>query len=479
MIKVIDRPTIELKEIEFDFNEQNSSSKIDEVSQDIGRFPLVKIGGQIIEGKSIISLNLYNDQFLPRILMNFKDSSGKLLDELYPLDNSIISTFIQSSVDNLMPIRMDFKITSFTPMKTKQGDNNDVVISLNGILNVDNLYSSPFASYDDTTYNILKKIASESKLGFASNIEETNDKMVWINPADQIMLFIQKIVKFSFKTIETFLYTYVDFYYNLNYVDIETALSEDIKDQKAYTNSKYITNKNTNQSDLEKIDDLVLLNHPENIDSPFYINKYEISNTSMGVNLDIGYLYYSTYYDINGNTLYNLKLDTITSPGTDGNNIIMKGNLGEVSEIQNMVVVNDYDGKIDTDNVHQYFLYAYQANERNLKYLQKIKMKLTITSANFNIYRFQKLNVRLYRVNEFNKNEEKEAELKETLNSPATPQDNIIKDEDKMNQRLSGEWLITSINYLYSSTGDFEQEVVLVRRELSFNNNDFNPDKTY
>ena len=197
----------------------------------------------------------------------------------------------------------------------------------------------------------------------------------------------------------------------------------------------------------------------------------------MGVNLDIGYLYFSSYYDIHGNTLYNLKLDTITSPGPDGNNIIMKGNIGEVSEIQNISIVNDYDGKIDTDNVHQHFLYAYQTNERNLKYLQKIKMKITITSANFNLYRFQKVMVRLYRINAFNKNEEKEAEYRDPVST--SPSDNIIKDEDKMNQRLSGEWLITSINYLYGANGVFEQEVTLVRRELTFNNNDFNPNKKY
>lgn len=477
MIKVIDRPSIVLKNIEFDFSENNSSSKIKEVSNDIGRTPLVKIGGQIIEGKSTLSLNLYNDQFLPRIFISFKDSSGNLLDALFPLDNSVISVFIQSSVDNLMPIRMDFKITRFNPIKSKSGDNNDVIIECEGILNVDNLYNSPFLSFDDTSYNILKSLSKESKLGFSSNIDETNDKMVWINPADQILLFIQNVVKFSFKSIDTFLYAYVDFYYNLNYIDIETALNEDIKEQKGYTQSKFFTNDETDKNKLEEIEDLVLLNHPENINSSLYINKYNISNTSLGVNLDIGYLYFSSYYDIHGNTLYNLKLDTITSPGPDGNNIIMKGNIGEVSEIQNISIVNDYDGKIDTDNVHQHFLYAYQTNERNLKYLQKIKMKITITSANFNLYRFQKVMVRLYRINAFNKNEEKEAEYRDPVST--SPSDNIIKDEDKMNQRLSGEWLITSINYLYGANGVFEQEVTLVRRELTFNNNDFNPNKTY
>lgn len=477
MIKVIERANIILKEINFDFNDQNSDSKINEVSQDIGRKPHIEIGSQIIETSSIIDLSLYNDQFLPRIKMTFKDSTGHLLDTLFPLDNSIIKAFIQSSNDNLMPIRMDFKILKFNPIKSSNGDNNDIVIELEGVLNVDNLYSSPFMSYDDTTYNIIKKLALESQLGFCSNIENTEDKMIWINPADMNINFIQSMVNFAFKSIDSFLYAYVDFYYNVNYVDIEKALNDDIKGQTALVGSKFnFDKKNTEQ--VNQTSELVLVNHPESIDSNFYINKYNIENNSTSTNIEIGYSYFNSYYDTNGNIMYDIKMDTISTPGPDGNNIIMKGGVGEVSDLQLLSTTSEYNGKIDTDNAHKYFLYAYKTHELNLKYLQKIRMKITITSANFNLYRFQKLKVRMYRINEFNKNEEKAEEYKSPDFSKSVS-DSTIKDEDKMNQRLSGEWLITSINYVYGANDAFEQEVVLVRRELTFNNNDFNPDKSY
>lgn len=477
MIRVIERPNIVLKEINVKFNDNNTSSKIKEVSKDIGRFPFVQIGGQIIEGTNISFLNLYNDQFLPRIKMRFTDSSGLLLDSLFPLDDSIVKTFIQSSNDNLNPIRMDFKITSFIPNKSSGGDNNNVVIDLDGILNVNNLYNSPFNSYNTTSFSVLKQLALESELGFASNIDDTNDKMVWINPADLNLIFIQDVVKSSFKSIDTFLYAYVDFYYNLNYVDIETALNEDIKEQKAFVGNKFMFNEETSKDVVDQTEKLILNNHPEHIDSNFYINKYNVANTSTAVNLEIGYLYISTYYDSNGNTIYNLKLDTISTPGADGKNIIMKGGLGEISELSRTSCVNDYDGKIDTDNVHQYFLYANKSNERNLKYLQKVKMVININSANFNLYRFQKVLVRMYRINEFNKNEEIAEQYKNPTSTSSTS-DKTIEDEDKMNQRLSGEWLITSINYNYGDK-TFEQEVTLVRRELTFNNDDYNVNRSY
>lgn len=478
MIKVIERPSIVLKEINFKFSDNNSSGKIKEVSNDIGRFPLVQIGGQIIEGTQINYLKLYNDQFLPRIKMRFGDSSGLLLDQLFPIDDSVVKTFIQSSNDNLNPIRMDFKITSFIPNKSTAGDNNNVIIDLEGILNVNNLYNSPFKSYNSTSFNILKKLSLESQLGFASNIDDTNDKMVWINPADLNLTFIQEVVKSSFKSIDTFLFAYVDFYYNLNYIDIETALNEDIKEQKAYVGNKFMFNETTAKDAINQTEKLILNNHPEHINSNFYIDKYTVANTSTGVNLDIGYLYVSTYYDINGNTIYNLKLDTISTVGDDGKNIIMKGGLGEVSELARTSCVNDYDGKIDTDNVHQYFLYANKSNERNLKYLQKVKMVININTANFNLYRFQKVKVRMYRINEFNKNTEVAEKYKTMSTNSTGTSDKTIEDEDKMNQRLSGEWLITSINYNYGDN-KFDQEVTLVRRELTFNTDDYNAERSY
>ena len=464
MIKVIERSSIKLKDIEFQLAEKVNNDNLTEYSKDIGRLPYVEIGSQSIESNLIISMDLYNDQFLPRLNIKFTDSSGKFMDILFPTDNAIIKVFIQSDNDDLMPIRMDFKITKFHPNKSKEGDNNDIIFELDGILDVDEIYASFFRSYDMTTYNVLKSVANECKLGFASNIVDTNDKMVWINPSLTFMEFIQEVVRFSFKSQETFLYAYVDFYYNLNYVDIETILSEDISEQKAFVGNKF-----TGVGESTKdITDLVLLNHPDKTDSNFYISTFDILNQSTATNLNIGYMYYSSYYDTNGNTLYDLILDSISTTGKDGNNIVMKGGIGEISEIVKFSSDNIYQGKVDTDNVHKYFLYANKNNERNLEFLQKVKMNITITSANFNLYRFQKVLVNLYKINDMANDED------ESKSEPFSPeQAGVIQDEYKLNQRLSGEWLITSINYSYSKTGTFKQEVVLVKRELSFNQKDF------
>ena len=47
-----------------------------------------------------------------------------------------------------------------------------------------------------------------------------------------------------------------------------------------------------------------------------------------------------------------------------------------------------------------------------------------------------------------------------------------MNDEKRINKRLSGEWLITAINYSFNTIGGFTQDITLVKRELGINDND-------
>jgi hypothetical protein len=155
-------------------------------------------------------LRLYNNKFLPAIEISFRDMTGKFQDELFPLDDEIISIFIRSSSDVLMPIRMDFKIQKIS-MEQEKTESNNYLFNLEGILNVDDLYDTPFASYAGTSYTVLRQVAKENSLGFASNINDTNDSMTWINPSDYIFTFINHISEHSYLSDDTFLWAYVDF----------------------------------------------------------------------------------------------------------------------------------------------------------------------------------------------------------------------------------------------------------------------------
>ena len=109
-------------------------------------------------------------------------------------------------------------------------------------------------------------------------------------------------------------------------------------------------------------------------------------------------------------------------------------------------------------------LYAEKQNENNILSLQKIKMNVVLPNPNFALYRFQLLEVVLYDLTDM---EKKKGKDDHNINQ-------VISDENKINNRLSGKWLITGINWVMDKgnlTGGgqsvFVQEVTLVRRELT------------
>jgi len=311
-------------------------------------------------------------------------------------------------------------------------------------------------------------MALAGKLGFASNIDNTNDLMLWINPADSNLEFIQQVVKHSYRSEESFLLAYIDFYYNLNYVDIESTLNEDITDMKGIGSAVNLTKVKD-----ETPTQLFLTDHPDKINTNMFIQKYNLLNSTMKVNLSIGYQKYLSFYDKLGNTQYTFIMDTISTPGAKGKNVILKGKVGEVSEIADNSWDGDFLGIYDSDNVHPNYLYAGMQNKQNLEFLQKVKMKVTLGMMNFNLYRFQKIEIRFYKLQEMNDEETRVEVNEKTVEQGA----GLDFDAKRLNQRLSGEWLITAINYTFNKVGGFAQELTVVRRELGFNNNDYDKNK--
>jgi len=464
MIEVITRPTIVLKELSIDYDETLQDSGADEYAETLGLYPYLQIGNIVIQTNDTIKIILYNNHFLPKVEVHFKDPTFRLIDPLFPTDNEILSIFIQSNSEILMPVRMDFKIIEFNVNKNKSDDNQELTYVLIGILNVNPLYFTPFISYKGTSYTVLKKISIDCELGFASNINDTNDEMVWINGSSPTLEFVQEIVQYSYKSDESFMYAYVDFYYNLNYVDIETALNEDISEQTGVMASSNII-----KGDNEPLSNLILTDHPDKSNSNLYINKYNLINSSTKVNLQIGYATFISYYDMNNNTFYKFKLETISTTSSNGNQIILKGNINELVDLNN-ITTRGIMGRLDTDNVHPNFLYAEQQNSKNLNFLQKVKIKISLKLMNFNLYRFQKIMIKFYKLSELHDDDKPVVVNEDTIKNPQ----NIDYDEKRLNQRLTGEWLITAINYNFNRIGGFSQDITLVKRELGFNDEDFN-----
>lgn len=447
MIEVKSRATIITQNINTDINKSMEGINVADQSKQIGKYPYVYYKGLIIQYNYISNLIIINSKFLPEIEIYFDDPTYKIIDPLIPVDDDVISIFIQSPSEKLFPIRMDFKIIDFVNTKDNTGKQGSTYY-IKGILNVSELFYSPFKAYSNkTSFNVLKDIAQEAQLGFATNISDTDDKMTWINPNEANMDFItDHVLKHSYKSDNSFLWAFIDFYYNLNYIDIEVELNED-------TDKKQLSSKRIFDGDKKDLlEQQILTNHPDKYNSSLFINSWNLVNSSTKINLDIGYRSTIYYYDKNKTTVYKVNLDTISTTGKDNVGIIMKGKIGDFNTLYNNATTTEYIGKQDSDNVHSKYLLAERQNGNNIKFLQKVKIKIIIYNLNLNLYRFQNINMELYKMEELDSSGVKSLETAYT---------------DKLNKSLSGDWLITGINFNFSMTSGNSQEITLVKREIN------------
>jgi hypothetical protein len=391
---------------------------------------------------NIKKLVINNEYFLPELYVKFVDTTNVMLDAGFPVDDTFVTAFVPSGSDTLKNVLMNFKIVEFS---IENDDSGVRYMEIRGVGDVSGLFVKEHASYkDQTSWNTLRKVAEQVGLGFASNIRETKDSMTWINPGLDRNEFVQDVVKRSWTGDGSFLWTYVDMYYNLNFVDVELALQEDAyagKDVLAFPTNKPAQEPN------EVVAPIMLSNDKGMQGTNRYFRYFSIVNRSTRMSLKNGYRKVVYYYDKFGNwkqragTFLSLEVDSITSPGAEGSSVILKGMPGDDLFFEQNVGFH-YGGKMDNSNVHENFNYAYVQNSQNINDLQKVSVRVHLPKPNFGLYRFQKVPV-------------------------VFSNQSVQLTQAEANVRLSGQWLITGITYQYNSRNKLEQIVTMVKRELN------------
>ena len=222
MIKVERKSDIRTKLIEFTFDETQPDKALTDFATSFDIFPVVLLStsdsGRTIAPSAIQYLKLFNDKFLPEIEMLCADEDGSLIDDFFPTDYDItLNIFVKSTAEDVYPIRMDFRITSYNPIQSSI-ESAEKKFMIKGILDVGGLHYTGFESFkDSTSYNVLENVSLKLGLGFATNMTNTDDNMTWINPADTYMSFIQNVTKRAYISDKSFVWSFIDFYYNLNF----------------------------------------------------------------------------------------------------------------------------------------------------------------------------------------------------------------------------------------------------------------------
>jgi len=411
------------------FDAGKSREHANEIKSTLGYLPFVSYNGTQIEPRYIISFSMIIQELLPMVNITFEDQYGLMSDRGIPLDDSKITVFLNSRSPALKSIFMRFKIKSCS--------NSGNTYILSGICDINKMFLSTFESYSNmTSFECLQEFAKRAGLGFNSNVTGSNDKMTWINPAISGMEFVKDVISKSYRNDSSFIWCYIDPYYNLNYIDVEEALNIDIKsDIGIHTVG---LNSIEDFKDDNKIINLMLTNDKSMSNSNHYFDSWSLINNSTSISLKRGYLNRVNFYDINSLNFLIFDIDSITSEGDK--TIIMKSNPQDETFFKEHVT-NTYVGKLDTSNMHKNYCYSIIQNEQNIEDIQKIGIRIDMTSPNFNLYRFQKVRVVI-------------------TNKGATPTHGLF------NNRLTGEWLIIDIKYIQSDS-KFKQVVTLVKRELN------------
>jgi len=427
IIAQIDKPTIVLRPIEFDGND-NKHDK--EVGTGLGFTPFVWYNSYQIGVSEIKSLKLYYDGVTPKAILNFVDSVGFMKTEGMPLDDTKFEIFLNSGSKNLKSIHMKFKVINFQ-------ENKGLSYTITGSIDLRDFYKINYKSYKGTSFESLRTISNELQLGFNSNITNTVDSMNWVNHGVVFKEFLAGIINHSYISDTSYVLGYIDFYYCFNYVDIEKEWLRDISNDVGLASTGI--NHLSDDSQKDKIERMILTTDKGANMSPFYIRKYTVINNSTKISTRKGYFTTTKSYDSISKQF--LVFDVDSQSADQDKNISLKGAPGDGKAMEENFRTK-YSGKMDTENVHKNYYYSETQNQVNLDNMVRISVDLEMGNPNFNLYKFQKIQI---------------AFISEK-NTPSNP--------DPNQARLSGEWMIIDISYNWAG-GKLQQQVKCVRKELS------------
>jgi len=427
IIAQITKPTIVLKPIEFDTTKNNSYDK--EIAVGLGLTPFVWYNGYQINERDIKSLDLWYEGLVPNARLVFADSIGFMKKEGFPLDDTKFEIFLNSGSKNLKSIHLKFKLTSFH-------ENKNSSYEVVGTLDLKDFYKIRFAAYQGTSFEVLKQISTELSLGFNSNITNTSDSMTWRNIGKVPKNFVNEIIKHSYISDTSYVLGYIDYYYCFNYVDIEKEWLRDISKDVGLASTG--TNHLNEPGVRDQVEKLQLTNDKSMQSSPFHFSSYRLNNQSTKISVNKGQFTVSKAYDKKKKQFVVFDVHSQTSDGSK--TIILKGAPGDSNELKENFRTN-YGGKIDTENTHIHYLYSEAQNQVNLDNLVRISVDLELPHANFNLYKFMKIQLNF--INQ-----------KNTATTPEVSE-----------SRLTGEWVIIDIGYKWTK-GSLKQTVRAVKKEL-------------
>ena len=414
-IRTISKPTIILADMDED-QEMKSLlfAKGYKTDKYLGKdFPYIKIRDTRLLQEEIESMEIDCSNFLPTLHLNLIISRDNIIAQDLPKDGDIISIFIRSLNDTYKPIRNDYLITHIETRSLNE-KSPFTFISITGVLNVKKIWVEKNKAFKGTSLDVMKLIATELELGFATNIDSvTNDEMVWICDWKSYKDFLLHICNHAWKSEKTFYKVFVDVFYNVNFVEVEKQLDQTkefdealliLEDNFINISDPYMPIKNQPNVKI----DLLLTNFELSGDSNIKITNYELINNSSAISYTQGYGKKVYFYDHTLKTIgeeNKIEFSPLATPGTEDTKIRLRGLKDETIEKEHLK--NNWYGiqySLPNGNVHQNFALAQYQNYVNNKELEKMYLDIELWTWNPAIIKMERVPIMIMNVNTLQKN---------------------------------------------------------------------------
>lgn len=237
--------------------------------------PLIKINNIVVDFIDVIEFSLKSVNDLPTINMIVKDRYNltRLVDT--PGNDNLLRVQILPQFDNTYKkIDLDFFITSLKI-------NNDY-ISITGSYKLPKLTSSNIKSFGEiNTFDLFETIATDTGLGFATNVEtnDINKKYVYCDNKSYLDI-LNREIRYSSED-KYILDFWVDFWNNLNLVNIYERYNsiDSDEDMMIWVSSQTKEIREGIVPEPMQIT-ATLTNHPNMASNELYVQNYKIINNA-------------------------------------------------------------------------------------------------------------------------------------------------------------------------------------------------------
>lgn len=483
-ILTITDPVIQLDELKSpSLNEENPDKSDAKTSEGLRK--LISINNVAFTEESIIYFNLNCKGKIPTIDVKIADLESRFSVDSIPRDGDVLSLRIgHLEKSSYKDIRIDFDITSL------DASNQDYNVagnsySFTGRMKIPGLYSDECKSYGSgTSIEHVEAIANDLKLGLATNIDTTDDKMTLILPNSTRQVAINDLVNHSYIDEDSFQTYAIDPYYYLNYVNLNSLINSEesftdiILGLNAQYNDQHRLGAEIDTAINQIPEKLVLNNHKLNLGTNLFIESHAIINASASVVKKHGYKRTIQFYENDSDEgLVSHDIEPLASKNLRDIEEPMKGRRGE--ENYKSQVKTKYLGRknadADTSHTHLNYEFAEIHNAQNFAEAKKMMLEVTLSSLNPAIHLFQKIPIVIYiqettRVG-MDRNLKKDLQKK---GFPVNDEDGFIDNEEKITYAsrlvpdvfLSAYYVVIGIEYKYSQGEEnISQILTLLRRE--------------